>query len=196
MQAAAKGQRVRIASLGVKRLLGSIVKETIGLVSTGDLFLDLLIQTTGEGIKAAIAEESIVPAISGKVAEKIGGFILAKSTNDWFGATTASVIQDLSRNEIERVLNEEGVLTWNLSGDNFAVHGRGGLTWELAKVEARLYYNPWNHYTTAIIAANCQSENGRSYQNVYVVTYENEKTGFGGAVPKLDTVVRRLILEK
>ena len=196
IQALSKEQRTKIKQLYIKDLSGSIFKSGVGMLSTGNFFYDLLIQTAGEGIGAAISEKPIAPAVTIKAAEKIGGFILAKYTEDWFSDKTVSVLLDLSFNTIEKTLNDEGVLAWNLSGNNYNLPDRDQavVPFEFAEAKARLYYNPWNHYTTVIIYATCKPslDSSKNAQKLYVVTYENEKEGIG-AFPKNATEKRRFM---
>lgn len=93
----------------------------------------------------------------------------------------------------------KGVLAWDLSGNNYNLHenkDQGMVPFEFAEAKARLYQNPWNHYTTVIIYATCKPylDSPKNAQKLYVVTYENEKEDIGaGAFPKKATEERRFM---
>lgn len=73
-----------------------------------------------------------------------------------------------------------------LSGSNTGsefVRSGGPLT----SINAKVYYHPWTHFTTAVIGATCQLSSG-TQDKIYVVAYEQSKNTFGGADPMYSTL--------
>jgi Regulator of chromosome condensation (RCC1) repeat/Abnormal spindle-like microcephaly-assoc'd, ASPM-SPD-2-Hydin/IPT/TIG domain len=187
MDAAWRAQRTKIISESIKKLYSDIFRAA-PLVSTGTVYGDFLLKLAQESASAVVGGTSVSDAIVESVANQIAGYVIAKETNKFLANSTLALV-DLSKDSIASLIDGEGVLAWRMSGSNLGTVGQRSGLWPLTSIQAKLYYNPWNHYTTAVIASTCQITGGTT-RNLYVVTYENLKLGpslVGDAEPKFDT---------
>lgn len=111
------------------------------------------------------------------VTEKTAGFVAGNATKSFILGETVSL---LTKSTITRLLDEDDVITWELSGNNLGTDAqRTGLA-PLTNISAELFYNPYTHYTTALIGATCNLP-GSTKTAIYIPRYEVTKTAFGSA---------------
>ncbi|RPI72945.1 MAG: hypothetical protein EHM38_01165 [Geobacteraceae bacterium] len=178
----------------LSKLAGGIFGTSVGLITTGDVFKDIFINAVGEGVASVISNESVVKNVASSTAKKIGGPIMSKLLDDYFGQRLFTELWKFDVDTIKEFLEMEQVIAWPLSGDNFIAFDKHGSPLDRTSASARFYYNPWSHYSTAVFHATCEErKTGAIKERIYSVFYELEKGAGEIAIIKPGSVKRFLI---
>jgi hypothetical protein len=151
---------------------------------TGSLIGDYFLKLGGD-IYFSVAKKTSVNDTIVSATEASVAFIAGKAVDKYLPVLNGAGgdIADLSRTTIDAILAQDnGTVSWSLAGPTsknspLIVSGLVPMT----TIRAKMFYNPWNHFTTAIIAATCQWPN-RTARNLYVLTYPVNKLGPATAV--------------
>lgn len=190
MDAAAFTAQRGLVSEALLQLVGGVVRAAARPVtSTGVLFYDLLLAGAQEGLTAVLNDEPVAPAAATAVAREVLSHVLARETNRFLSGA-ALLTLDLGRASIQTVLRDEDVVSWEYRGSNAGSRAQRSAELPSTSIQAKLYYNPWNHYTTVIVRATCQGP-GPTRRALYMVTYENSKGTLGSASVVGSSVRRR-----
>lgn len=177
VDAVVRQQANRLVKISLNKLAADVFSAAIGTLSTGSIIGDYLLKLATEVINASVLNIPLNETLLTFVTEKTVGYVAGNATQSFILGETSSA---LTEKTITNLLNKDKPTTWNLSGNNRGTEAQVSHVTPLTKVTAQLFYNPWTHYTTALISATCNLQNG-TRKNLYIQRYEVEKTQFGGA---------------
>ena len=194
MDAAAHVQAKQIIFENLTQLAVAIVKASLRLITTGSPAGDFLLKVGIDAVDVAgkvFHGEPVVQSITIAVVNEVVGYIVSKAAGDYVNGVDSLLTDLASPQVVKALLDREGVLSWTLSGSNTdsSFVDIGG---PLTSITAKLYYNPWTHYTTAVVGATCEMPSGPK-RMMYLLTYEQSKSMFGTAVPIYDSLRIRSI---
>lgn len=177
VDAVARQQAKRFVEISISKLAADIFSASVGAITTGSRIGDYLLKFSAEMVNSAVLNVPLDETLLVFVTEKTAGFVSGNATKSFILGDTVSL---LTKSTITKLLDEDDPITWELNGNNLGTDAqRSGLA-PLTNISAELFYNPYTHYTTALIGATCTLQ-GSTKTAIYIQRYEVAKTGFGSA---------------
>ena len=202
MRVVANLQKSELLHAGMKQLSWSLINASLGLISTGSVLGDFLFDLGTATVGSIFVGTPLSETILTTVAENTMGYIIGQKVSDAVHPLLAPAVSSLGSitakkltTELTTLLNTienntNGVMFWGFAGNSATAIrlNKQDANAPFATVNARIAYNPWNHFTTAIIATTCQNQTTPA-KHIYTITYEVRKTPIGGGAVQVGTVV-------
>lgn len=128
----------------------------------GDFLLGLGRHAAG----AALPGVAVSAALARELAERIGGYVAAMAVAGYIAGASGEMDEAL----VARLLRDEGLSVWTLSGTDAALRTQRSEDAHAASVTALLYYNPYTRYATAVAGSSCAG--GAPDRRLYRLHYE------------------------
>jgi hypothetical protein len=146
----------------------------------------LLIELLDRLIKSLDMDTKIINNNNEKItkffARNVVGYIFGKSINDLY---LEKSLDKLNKNNINELLKQEDVYTWDLQGHNAKEKYKRtsqltSVTIPFTMVKAKLFYSPYTHFTSLVANVKCTYDNNptQNQNRIYNVSYEIVKTKY------------------
>ena len=184
----ARLQANRIVDIGLKKLAVDVFAAALGTFNTGSVIGDYLLKLGVEMMNSAVLDVPLDETALVFVVDNTVGYVAGQATKSYL---VGAAVPELTDKMIERLLYQDDPISWELSGNNFAAAKRN-IGAPPTSIKAEVFYNPYTHYTTAVVGATCQLSSG-SRKNLYILRYEVTKTAFGGAAKSIEGSYRYVV---
>ena len=168
MDALAISEKNDWGGLALSKLAGGLIRASIGGITTGNVLADYLIKFASEVIASTVEGNRFEDAIMRFVLEDTLGYVVGRVANDYM---LGKSIQVLNKAAVEELLKEDGVVAWDLKGSNT---NKG--YWPYTKIQGQAFYNPYTHYMSVYVGANCEKQ-----EEFYILQYEVIRTEYNAA---------------
>lgn len=166
LAAQAKKDFVNIA---LKELASNIFLTTVDLISTGSPTGDFLLKFGTQLLNSTALDKPVTETAILFIINKSIGYIARQSTESYILGKTVPLLYEKSYRDF--IANEQ-LTAWKLIGSNVGTQSQKGGLAPLANINADIFYNPYSHYITALINANCSLLKGGNQENIYILRYK------------------------
>jgi len=164
-----------IATSIIRDIATDVALAPISNITTGsklgDIFLHLASYSVAAIIKGTPADEAILKYVT----ENTVGYILGRAVGDYYRLIDPK--KSTSTKLIEDVFKTDGVQAWSGLGNNVGNRWQQQTGAPITYIKFQAYYNPYTHFTTAIVNATCNNDTGGQIKKNYFFIYELQKNG-------------------